>query len=382
MPGNDLVFYGTTGLGGSDGDNVPDTSDWLGRHRAQNTLHEVQSTLTSSQSAVTDQHIIVDTARIGDGADAHVMKWVLIQTGAAALSAARVQEFDTATGQFVLDRPLDALASSGDEYAIFAAGNCFPNLTAQESEDGQTLYRCVFMRNEHGVAITEVRFHLVPLMADMDQWARMAQAAAGTPFLTIADEETAPLDSFGQRQGADASDNFSGSGGLTQPIERAGADAEDASLSNNTGLACYLRRVVPAGAERRRSVAIMLVASSTTAGSDPDPLVGAAIIVWDVEGVTPSVTAAVDRFVHFDGGGRYEATVVSAQTGDPVTGREVKFKVDTGDPGSVETTDNPITDWEVLDDAGEAAATYRAPSSGVDADVIVEVPHGEEVGDP
>lgn len=381
MPGNDLVFYGTTGLGGSDGDNVPNTSNWLGRHRASNTLHEVQSTLTSNQAA-RGEHIIVDTARIGDGTDEHVMKWVLIQTGAAALSAARVEEFDTATGQFVLDRPLDALASIGDDYAIFAPGNVFPNVSAADSEAGETLYRCVFMRNEHGATIDEVRFHLRPLMADMEQWSRMAQAAAGTPFLTIADEDTSPLDSFGQRQGADASDNFGGSGGLTKPIERAMADAEDALLSNNTGLAVFLERVIPAGAGRRRSVAIMLVASSTTTGSDPDPLVGAAILVWDVEGVTPSVSAQLDRFVHLDGGARLEGTVVSALTNDPIVGRPVKFAVATGDPGTIETTDNPVADFEVTDSNGEAGGTYRSPTSGATANVELQVPFGEEVGNP
>ncbi len=57
MAEKDLIFYGTTGAGGSDGDSTPLTSDWLGRHRASQTLHELQSTLTDTQTD-RNRHII------------------------------------------------------------------------------------------------------------------------------------------------------------------------------------------------------------------------------------------------------------------------------------------------------------------------------------
>ncbi|MCP4251073.1 MAG: hypothetical protein GY778_28885 [bacterium] len=381
MPGNDFRFYGTTGPGGVSGGSQPDQTLWTGRHRASQRLDELQSTLTATQT-IGNERFITDSARIGDGADVHAMKWILIQTGPAAMEAARVQVFDNATGQFTLDSPLPALAQSGDDYALFAPGNAFPDLTDQESEDGEARYRCVFWRNEHGASVADVRVHIQPLMADMDQWARLAQASVGAPFLTLTDEFTSPLNDLGQRQLSDASDNFAGSGGLTKPTTRASADAEVTTVANNAGLAIFLERIIPTFARRRRSVAILLTVSTTTAGSDPDPLTGGAILVWDVEGVQPAATAQMDRFVHLEGGGRLETEVTSDLTGAPIADRPVKFAVATGDPGTIVTTNDPVTDFETTNEDGEAAGTYLAPASGTTADVEVQVPFGEEVGNP
>jgi hypothetical protein len=387
MPGNNLIFYGTTGpSGGADGGSQPDRSLWLGRFRASQTLHEFQSTLTSAQGA-RDRHIIIDTARIGDGAQAHQLKWLVVQTGPAALSAARIESFDTATGGFKLDRRLAAAAGIGDDYAVFDRENVFPDLTALQGRNGDERFRCIFLRNEHGVAITNVTIHFGAVSLDGQQFARFHQGATPSlqPFLQRSDDVTDLFDVFGQRDPAGGPDNFLGSGGWVQTMSAAIADITVGSIANNAGIAIWLRRsILPAAFRLRRSIAIQVVATTTVAGSDPDPLVGSAIIPFDLLADAPVPDLEVDRFVHISGGARLKGTVLAG--GAPLVGRAVRFAIAPGDLGTIVTSDDPDTDYDVTDEDGEAGATYFASTDPADEDVTSNlqliVGDGDEVGDP
>ena len=362
MPGNDLRFYGTTGTDGTaDGDSQPDRSLWLGRFRASQTLHEFQSTVTTAQTD-RDRHILVDSARIGDGADAHALKWLLVQTGPAALSAARVASFDTATGTFVLDRRTTANAAIGDDYAIFDGENVFPDVTAAQCVSGDTRFRCIVARNEHGVAVTNVKHHFQTLALGDVLFDRINNVVSGQPFLQRSDDTTDVLNSLGQRDLLGGPDNFSLSGQWNHPFRGAEAFEIDASLANNFGNAIWLRRVVPAGCKLRRSVAMMVVVTTDVTGSDPDPLVGAAIIAFDITGLTPQASLVPDRFVHAGGGARLSAAVTDTTTQAPVPDQPVQFQMKAGDAGTVATDDDPVAPYATTDDDGLAGATYAAPA--------------------
>lgn len=384
MPGNDLRFYGTTGSGGTaDGDSQPTPANWLGRFRASQTLHEFQSTLTAAQTAQ-NRHFVVDSSRIGDGAQAHQFKWLLVQTGPAALSAARIESFDTSTGAFKLDRPTSGSAASGDDYAVFDRNNVWPDVTAQQALQGDERFRCVYFRNEHGAAVSAVRFYLVPLTMGGYEFARINQVNNLQPFLQRSDDVTDVLDALGQRDPAGGPDQFAGSSGWIRPNGRVNAFGEDASTPNNQGMAVWLRRTIPAGLRLRRSLAVMLVVDTTTTGSDPDPLRSACIMPFDVLG-TPAASLQRDRYTHVGGGGRLEGAVVESATGLPIPSRPVKFQVAVGDVGSVATDDDPVAPYDTTDSAGLAAATATIPSGatpGDDSTFQMLVGAGDEVGDP
>ncbi len=387
MPGNNLVFYGTTGPGGgADGGSQPDRSLWLGRFRAAQTLHELQSTLTSAQGA-RDRHIVVDTVRIGDGAQVHRLKWLVMLTGPAALSAARIESFETTTGAFKLDRRLGATAAIGDDYAVFDRGNVFPDITPAQGRNGDERFRCIFLRNEHGVAITNVTIHFSAVSLDGQQFARFHQGGspAVQPFLQRSDGITDLFDAFGQRDPAGGPDNFADSGGWVQTLGAAAADVTVGSIANNAGVAIWLRRtLLPAQFRLRRSVAIQVVAITDISGSDPDPLVGSAIVAFDMLADQPAPVLVVDRVPRIPGGARLEGVVTAG--GDPLVDRAVRFAVKAGDVGTIVAINDPDDDFVTTDDDGDADATFLSPLDPGEVGSISHpqliVGHGDEVGDP
>lgn len=388
MPGNDLIFYGTTGLSGtSDGNpSTPDPADWLGRFRAPETLHELQSTLTSTQDA-RGRHFIVDTARIGDGAQAHQLKWIAMLTGPTALAAARVMSFDTATGIFKLDRSLEGagVAVAGDDYAIFPVNNVWPDVSAAQARSGEERFRCVVLRNQHGASITDVRVYLRVLDAGGRYLSRFNQKTGGAgSFLQRADDVTDLFDALGLRDPAGGPDGFVNTGGWLNPFGYAVADTSVTTLSNNTNIAIWLRRLIPAGLRFRRSIAIQLIVESTTAGSDPDPLAGSAVLAYDIDGETITASIDVDRYVGIGGGARLTGAVLG--DGLAIADRPALWSIRPGDLGSIFTDDDPAASYDVTDDDGQVGSTFIAPTSlAVEGEIShprLIVGAGGEVGDP
>jgi hypothetical protein len=381
MPGQDLVFYGTTGPSGTaDGQSQPDKTLWLGRFRASQRLDEFSSTFSATQLS-TSPHVVVDSSRIGDGEGAHDLKWLLVQTGSGALQAARVVHFTDATGSFKLDRRFTTAVASGDRYAIFGINNVWPDVTPAQAINGDTRYRCIAMRNQHGAAIINVRYFLLPLAAGAFDMSRINQVTEINPFLQRANDTTDILDTTGQIAALGGPNEFSGASGWLRTHARATAFGEDASLANNGANGIWLRRTIPAGVRRRASVAVMVVASTLTAGSNPDPLQGAAIMSWNVV-VDPAVILTQERYTHVGGGGRFIATVTDTTSGLAIPDLPIVFSLSGGAPATIATDNDPVTDFTRTDENGEGSATLSvlpSATAGGTATVTVKVPDGPEL---
>ena len=388
MPGNDLVFYGTTGTGGGfDGDAQSDPTMYLGRFRSSTRLDEFQSTLTVSQAALPRaRNILIDATRIGDGADAHALKWMLIQTGPAALFASRIMAFDDATGRFKLENRTPAAAVAGDDYAVFDVNNVWPDVTVPQAAAGEERFRCISFRNQHGAGITNVKVYFQAIGLNGSGMSRLHQVASPLlqPFIQRADDVTDVLNSFGQRDPLGGPDNFLGSGGWINPHTRAIADTVATSVMNNESVAIWMRRTIPPGLRFRRSVAIMVIAESDTGGSDPDPLAGACILPYNIDGLTPVADLTLDRIIHIGGGARMNGLVTV--NGTPLADRPVRFGLRPTDEGTIITDDDPAPDFDTTDDQGRAFGTFKSTENpafeGVDTHPQLIVGAGGEVGDP
>jgi len=368
MPdGNQIVFYGTTGTGGtSDGDAQSDPASYLGRYRSSTVLHDLQSTLTAAQVGLSDRHIFVDSARIGDGADVHAFKWLFVYTGPAALSFGRVMAFDDATGTFELDRPALGTAASGDDYALFESGNVWPDVTAEQAAAGDTRYRCIVARNETGGTLTNVRIWQFPVgqngMGSIDL-ARIAQVgliAPGSPFIERSTDTDDILTPVGARDPQGGPDRFVGSSGWISPFGRTQAATEIASWTNNATLAIWLRRQVAAARGPRTSVAHVIICDTDVTGQDPDPLISGAIFPHDLLG-SQTASLQADRYGAVGGGARYTGFALDV-TGAPIPGRPLRWGLRAGDLGAVFTDDDPLAEYDTSNSAGEVFATFRAPT--------------------
>lgn len=388
MPGDDLIFYGTTGPSGiSDGNpSTPDPADWLGRYRAPQTLYALQSTLTAVQTTQ-GRHLVVDSARIGDGEDAHILKWMLMQTGTNAQSAARVMAFDDTTGAYKLDRRLEpGNAGIGDIYQLYEPGNVFDDVTAEQAQAGDVRYRCIVCRNQHGAAIADVGFYFKDLGSlSGSEFHRFNQYGSSANFLQRSDDVTDLFNALGLRDDDGFGDGFSLTSKWNNPFGYATvAMRYIPSFPFLQNRAVWLRRTIPAGVRFRRSVAIQIIVESTTSGSDPDPLKGGAIIAFDILGSTITADLEADRYVHVGGGARMEGAVFAE--GLPLDERAVRFDIRAGDLGTIFTDDDPLADYDVTNEDGEVFATLVAPTSlaavGEVSFVQLIVGAGEEVADP
>lgn len=340
-------------------------------------LQSLESTLTSTQTAG-QLHLLVDTARIGDGDDVHLGKWLVMLTGVASLGVGRVVDFDSASGTYSLDRDMPVAAALGDTYHLFTPQNLFDNATAAECSTGEEDYRMIYMRNLTGVTLTTAVVYVVPLDEGPCTLEVMPNQATGQPSLTISPDTVSPLDSNGfvQGTGFTTRNTF---GRDARPVEpENGAPAGGiTSFTNNNQAAIWVKRTTPPDSEVRRRCAFMIVLSTDVSGQDPDPLTSAAIVAFELDGITPSISLAPDRFVHVAGGTRITGTLTAQETGQGVgPGRDVTLTVD--GLGTLTGDANPQTDSD-----GAAAATYAAPTDpaeeGNTADVEFNVGDGEEV---
>lgn len=391
MAGSDLIPFLTTGRGGVEGD--PSTpADSLGEDRASDRLDEIESTITSSQTVRT-RSAFVDTARIGDGADVHALKWIAMQTGPSAPSAARVMSFDSSTGVFKLDRSLEGagVAASGDFYRIFDVNNVWPDVTAAQAAAGESRYRALVLRNQHGSAVTNVRMYFRIIEAGGPDFARLHPSTSGGGlFLNRANgsDQVDILDQLGQRDltagGGSGADLFGGSSGWVVSTSYGNADGNVASMADSTDLPLWIRRLIPANVRFRRSVAVQLIVETDTTGSDPDPLSSSIVMPYNIDGGTITATLEPDRYLTRGGGTRINGTV--SVDGLPLPSRPVLWEIEPGDLGSLFTDDTPIANYDTTDEDGKTAATLHAEDS--DAEVgqtthpRISVGDGGEVGDP
>ncbi len=365
MASTDIHWHLSGGAGNSD----PDLS--LGGVRSTATeLYEFQSTLTASQTAGQEWRF-VDSTRIGDGANAHVGKWLLMMDGNNQFFAARIIGFDTASGRFHVDR-LPALDStSGDTYQVFSNHNLYDAVSAAESAAGVVDYRMLYARNETGGTITASNFWFEYLDLGPSEVEMIPSATVGSPDLVISPDTEDPTDSTGQIRGTVflTENGFGREDSSPVQPEEAVPINEVNSWANTSDVAIWLKRTTPAFSGVRRRCAVLVRSEGSTQG--------ATIIAWEVAGYTPSVSLVRDRDVFIGGGARVIATVVTVEDGSPVDELPVTLSVDA--LGSLVGVDvEPETD-----DDGVLGATYTAPidpaEAGNTADIEFTVGAGEEV---
>lgn len=351
MNGDSLEWRLSTGTAsGLDTASTPAAS--LGGYRSSTRLDSFESTVTTTQGT-TDRHIVLDTARSGDSAQQHRGKYLAAVTGAAAdaLFVARIVDFQVVggAGSFQLDRPAPAAFTSGDYYRVTDAATLFENVSVAEAASGIEDWKFLFFHNATGLTLTGVQFYVIPINpSGCTLEIKAAALADPTLNVTIANRFTSPLNEWGQVD-PDASGDWNETHPLFDPLTPALAIPPSAMTCNNTlAIGLLAKRTIPAGIVKRKSVAFHLVAVTTNAGNDPDPLVSMQPVVWDVDGLDDSVAFERDRWVYINGGARMKATVTDTN-GDPVEGRAVEFsKVGLGtivDEGSDFQTDS---DGEVL----------------------------------
>lgn len=347
LTATDLRWY----LGGvaSQGDPQPDPNDSLGPARSSTELHEIESSLSSAQTSKTR---FEDTARIGEGDDTHKDKWVLFLTGANAGHAGRVLSFDSGAGTFVLTEETPSLGSSGDIYQIFSPSNLFDEVSAQESADGDTEYRVLFLRNNGSESVAATaRLYMKLLDVARVDWS-LANVDPGfngnnadTGSIATEDEEP-PVRSKGL------------AGGWIEPVDydSAAGTEHGFTLDPNAMEGIWLRRVVPKlHAGRIRVVLQLVYESPDDTGGDPSPFQTSVLVIFDIVGYTPSLSLERDRRVKIGGGARFTGKVVAAENGEGVPDLEVDWE-HTG-PGTLDAPGERF-----LDEDGKDTVLYTAPT--------------------
>lgn len=364
LNGHELVHY--LAVDAAEGTAQPDPNASLGGNRSGTAIHEVQSTLTSNQ---TDARKFVDTARIGDGTDAHVGKWALFMTGAAAVHAAEVLAFDTATGEFVLVDGTPALAASADVYRLYAVNAFWDDFDAGESALGVTQYRLLYLHNETGLAVASPETKLVLLDgAGIDFGVAQWDGTGDQQNITvIPDEETEPdLDEL------EAANNtvprFEAPLGATS-LHRVPRNTP-ASYAVGAAVPIWLRRTGAANRLAKPRVVLQVIHRFTSTGGDPDPLVTSGLLVFGIAGLTPTVSLARDRRLRVGGGARYSVTLTAAESGLPVPGESVDFEQTAG-PGTLSFPADP--EERETDAAGVSFASYAAPTDEAQEGATVSV---------
>ncbi len=328
-------------------------------------------TLTSAQGA--DLRIVVDTATIGDGTDAHVGKAIMIASGAAIHDAARVIAFDTATGVFILEEPLSSAAGSGDTYHLYAVDSMIDDVDAADCAAGQTDYRCMYWRNESGIQAQKIYFFYRILgtgsaPVDVEVFAKRSPATNETSQAD--DEQGPPASQLAVEHGGfvDATQRF----GLFATPNRPWRDVttNQPLASNNTHRAVWLKRTVKPNTRRNEFVIVQLTAEYRSA-DDSAIVSNSMLFAFVLDGFTPQIDLQPDRgptltqqqlddgydaAIRIGHGARMTATVLAQETGLPVPDLEIGWELD--GPGELFVPTVGLTD-----SAGISRTTYAAPGA-------------------
>lgn len=337
----------------------PDPDASLGGNRSSTTLYAVDSALTS---AMTDETFFVDTS-VTSGVDAG--DYGIFLKGAAALETFLVEAFDGGSSTYTIRKLAGTsgnLASSGDTYRIFKPNNLWSDPSSELCAAGQTAYRGLFVHNETGSTLTNVRFYFSPLsQLGSPDWRMARDSAVATSMTAISDEEEEP--------------DLSGFVNAEVFEERFEYDAARAFGSIGSGpggsVPIWLERTLPVQAEPGDAIVLGLVMEADNTGGDPDPFVSIALVVFTVTGITEQLEALVDRAVHVKGGGRIIATLTAAEDGSPLVGRFMDYAITSG-PGGGETIVND-PNGQVTDENGEDSATLISPTDSAYDDTMATV---------
>ncbi len=346
-------------LSGGGGNSDPLLS--FGGAKSATKIEELQSTLTAIQGG--DQRIFFDSARIGDGDDTHVDKWILTMND--DLDAARVIAFRSSDGRFTLENRLSTQGQIGDIYRLFDLDSLLHEVTALECAQGHTDYRLLYFDNQSGETVNN--------WGGYHEMKTIGVQAAGVGVELWSDDDTNPVegtpaDHLTKPAGTSANSDFTEAldflGILRQPQQGAtGNSMTDGSWRN-----LYVRRIVPSNARRQPYAAVLIVIEVTD--QSPGQVRSGVLLPFGLLGFTPEVTISRDRgpiltqqqlddgygsSVRVGHGARYSALVKAQETGLPVPSLEVGWALD--GPGQLYTDEAPVTDGD-----GISTITYSAPS--------------------
>jgi hypothetical protein len=343
----DIDFY-LSGAG-SHGGAQADPNASLGAYRSSTKLDELESMFTAV--AAVDDLKLVDSARIGDGVDAHVGKWLLIVGGNNAVDyASRITTFDNSSGEFGVFTALPAAVAIGDQYRIFDANNLFDDSSAVEAAAGDVEHRMIYSKNATGIAFTAVRYYL-----------ELLEAGSGELEI-VADDHAAASDQW-QAASVDEEDEpdlsgFWGNAVFERPIIYGGSSQPPGNPGqpNGNGNPIWVRRTLAANTRGMSPTVFKLVLEATNTGGVPDPIRGAALIIFDIAGFTSSLEVTRDRKTYVFGGGRMIATLTAQETGLVVSDEPVTWELTSG-PGALN-----FDGTEETDDDGESSVVYVSPA--------------------
>lgn len=366
MPdGNEILVHlsGATSAGGAQAD--PNAS--LGRFYSSSFLHELEGSVTSG--GIGGGRTFADSARIGDGVDAHVGKWILFLTGADAVDyATRVEAFDNSTGEFILRDVIPNGLSAGDDYRLFVVGNLFDQATALEAALGHVDHRMVALRNIDTNSAANVRVYLEEVDPGPVAFDLVIDNAAGShlDYNALTDDEDDPdLSQFYTAARFTRPESRDTPPGQA-PAPFVPASGITALPANGTGSAgLWLRRTVRSASRGFESV-WKLVVDSTTTGGDPDPLRSGALIVSSVAGLTEALAVNLDRFPRLLGGARVRGVLTAQETGLPLEDETVTFSITAG-PGTLAQSEADT------DSDGLARVVYISPTDPADVGQTVTI---------
>ena len=358
-----------------------DRTLWLGGNRSSTQVQQAQPDNTFVQGAQTRHTLIADALPGGIGtADRDLVGWwVLIRTGAASGHVSRVSDYRQSDRRILLEVPCPADAGSGDSFSLYEPGTgSFPNVTADDSIDGSTLYRGLWFNNAEAGSFTGTRLHLESY-GGKPTWFRFgfAETAASTTF-TLADEETSPILPSGAYLSATGFGTAVPFG--THFGAGAAVPADGFTISPSTFCATFVERAIPASDPLRRtqSAAVGILFTSSASPNE----VGGDLFVFDVAGFEATVVYSFSRNLFIAGGARGEVLLRSGATA--VSGIPVKFGAI--GPGTQVAPDDPTTDYGFTDANGIAQNAYRSPTDTDDAGRFVtgyaQINGAEPVGNP
>lgn len=353
LVGSDIIPYYSIDGSGAQGD--PNAS--LGGNVATNPVYNVESALTSSQSGGGRE--LIDTSQIGAGVDAHVGKYLVMMEGAAAVHAARVDEFDNATGRMVLREATPTAAAAGDTYRLHAVNELWSDVDGEDSSLGATHHRCIYLRNSTGGGLADRRV-FIRLLSRGGVSLGVAEFNRETTKLVtaIANEDVAP-------NLAELNGSGSGAGstpGFELPIYGTLVEVPPTNVrGHNDGadIPIWLQRVITGPRLPREEVAYQLIHVYSNTGGDPDPMVTSMVLAFDINGFTPDLTFSPDRSARRNGGVRFTLQVRSLESGEPVEGVDVDYELISG-PGTLEPRD---LEERRTNSRGRSFVSYTGPDS-------------------
>lgn len=248
----------------------------------------MQENISATTLTLAGDYRLIDSAAIGD--DDHSGKWVVIYFANGALppflQVNRVKSFDTSTGTYFLEDPLDHDFDPADDPLTRAkmfnhnvagdaqqVGNLFGEPTDAQAANGATIYRCIFFQQfEAAVEWERVHFYIDGALSQLPSNERYEIAvdardpSPGTLTEFLSDEEDEPdlseLEDVAAARFSAPTIGEGDGGTKDQPTEPLASEIE---APTNANRAVWVKRIIDPQLPRATGDAVVaLVAEGTS----------------------------------------------------------------------------------------------------------------------